>query len=56
MWHYDNRQVPDIRTALPGPKGKDLLGRDALFVSPSYTRIYPLVVERGSGSVIEDVS
>src|SRR5205085_853562 len=28
---------------------------DALHVSPSYTRIYPLVCERGSGAVIEDV-
>ena len=55
MWLFDDRQVPDIRTALPGPKGKELLSQDALFVSPSYTRIYPLVVERGSGAVIEDV-
>ena len=55
MWLFDDRQVPDIRTALPGPNAKELLGQDALFVSPSYTRIYPLVVERGSGAVIEDV-
>jgi 4-aminobutyrate aminotransferase len=31
------------------------LRRDAKFVSPSYTRAYPLVVARGSGAVIEDV-
>src|SRR5213082_2817330 len=55
MWQFDNRTVPDIRTELPGPRAQDLLGRDGLFVSPSYTRIYPLVVERGSGAVIEDV-
>jgi 4-aminobutyrate aminotransferase len=55
MWRFDNRTVPDIRTALPGPKAQEQLGRDALFVSPSYTRVYPLVVERGSGAVIEDV-
>ncbi len=32
-----------------------LLDRDQQYVSPSYTRLYPLVVERGSGAVIEDV-
>jgi 4-aminobutyrate aminotransferase len=47
--------VPHLRTALPGPRAQELLARDAQVVSPSYTRIYPLVVERGSGAVIEDV-
>src|SRR5271166_4414656 len=55
MWQFDDRTVPDIRTELPGPKAQALLERDAQFVSPSYTRIYPLVVARGSGAVIEDV-
>jgi 4-aminobutyrate aminotransferase len=40
---------------LPGPKAKALLERDAVYVSPSYTRGYPLVVGRGSGVVIEDI-
>jgi 4-aminobutyrate aminotransferase len=55
MWQFDNLPVPHIQTALPGPKASELLARDTLFVSPSYTRVYPLVVERGSGAVIEDV-
>src|SRR5947209_3087207 len=55
MWLFDNHTVPDIQTALPGPKAQELLERDALYVSPSYTRVYPLVVERGSGAVIQDV-
>ncbi|HJZ58865.1 MAG TPA: aminotransferase class III-fold pyridoxal phosphate-dependent enzyme, partial [Gemmataceae bacterium] len=55
MWLFDKRTVPDVRTPLPGPKAGELLARDAQFVSPSYTRGYPLVVERGSGCVIEDV-
>ena len=55
MWRFDNTPVPAVRTALPGPKAQALLERDAKYVSPSYTRIYPLVVERGSGCVIEDV-
>src|SRR3954469_19991631 len=54
-FHYDNRTIPDLRTSLPGPNASELLTRDAVFVSPSYTRVYPLVVERGSGCVIEDV-
>jgi 4-aminobutyrate aminotransferase len=47
--------VPQIKTELPGPRAQELLERDHRFVSPSYTRIYPLVVARGSGAVIEDV-
>jgi 4-aminobutyrate aminotransferase len=55
MWLFDDRKVPDVFTDLPGPRARTLLERDAKFVSPSYTRAYPLVVERGSGAVIQDV-
>src|SRR5215472_4129031 len=55
MWLFDNRTVPFLQTELPGPRAAELLARDQRFTSPSYTRIYPLVVERGSGAVIEDV-
>src|SRR5262249_33399567 len=55
MWRFDNVPVPCLRTPLPGPKAQQLLDRDHRFVSPSYTRAYPLVVARGSGAVIEDV-
>jgi 4-aminobutyrate aminotransferase len=55
MWQFDDRRVPDVRTEVPGPKARLLLERDERFMSPSYTRIYPLVVARGSGAVIEDV-
>jgi 4-aminobutyrate aminotransferase len=54
-WLFDDQIVPDVRTGLPGPNGQALLLRDAQYVSPSYTRAYPLVVERGSGAVIRDV-
>src|SRR5258707_13335268 len=47
--------APVIRTSLPGPKAKALIDRDKAVVSPSYTRGYPLVIERGSGSMVEDV-
>src|SRR5438067_4411437 len=55
MWQFDNCTVPLIKTDLPGPRAQELLQRDQCYMSPSYTRIYPLVVERGSGAVIEDV-
>ena len=47
--------VPSIKTALPGPKAKAIIDRDRTVVSPSYTRGYPLVIERGTGSTVEDV-
>lgn len=55
MFRFDDTAVPAIRTPLPGPKAQAFLTRDEAYVSPSYTRCYPLVVERGSGAVIEDV-
>jgi 4-aminobutyrate aminotransferase len=54
-WMFDDKSVPEIRTPLPGPKAQALLARDQRYMSPSYTRIYPLVCARGSGAVIEDV-
>jgi 4-aminobutyrate aminotransferase len=47
--------APEIKTALPGPKAKAIIKRDAAFVSPSYTRDYPLVIARGEGAIVEDV-
>ena len=48
-------RVPDIRTSLPGPNATKLIQSDDEYLSPSYTRAYPLVVKRGNGAVIEDV-
>jgi 4-aminobutyrate aminotransferase len=48
-------KLPEIKTSLPGPKAKLLLEKDAKYISPSYTRSYPLMVERGYGAMIEDV-
>jgi 4-aminobutyrate aminotransferase len=47
--------VPWIRTELPGPRAAQLIAADEQYTSPSYTRVYPLGVERGYGAVIEDV-
>jgi 4-aminobutyrate aminotransferase len=54
-WQLDQNAAPRLRTALPGPEGRALLERDQRYMSPSYTRVYPLVCARGSGAVIEDV-
>jgi 4-aminobutyrate aminotransferase len=47
--------TPQINTALPGPKAQAIIARDSAVVSPSYTRGYPFVMERGYGSMVEDV-
>ncbi len=46
---------PLIRTPLPGPEAARLMALDSAYVSPSYTRDYPLVAEKGRGTWIEDV-
>jgi 4-aminobutyrate aminotransferase len=46
---------PIIRTKLPGPNAMRVIADDLRLISPSYTRAYPLVAQRGRGIVIEDV-
>jgi 4-aminobutyrate aminotransferase len=46
---------PSIVTKLPGPRARKILEKDKKFVSPSYTRVYPLVVKRANGVWVEDV-
>lgn len=46
---------PNIRTKLPGPNAARVLAGDKQYLSPSYTRSYPLVAKRGRGMIIEDV-
>src|SRR5271155_5094989 len=48
-------KLPHLVTTLPGPKAKSVVERDAKYVSPSYTRDYPLVAKRGHGAMVEDV-
>ncbi len=47
-------KYPEIKTALPGPKAAKLIDIDRKFVSPSYTRIYPLVAQSAKGLWIYD--
>jgi 4-aminobutyrate aminotransferase len=46
---------PNIVVSPPGPKARDLLKRDERFVSPSYSRYYPLVIDSARDCVVKDV-
>ena len=46
--------LPKLITSLPGPKARAIIDRDDHVISPSYTRSYPLVAERGEGAIVED--
>jgi 4-aminobutyrate aminotransferase len=40
---------------LPGPNAQRIVADDVRYMSPSYTRCYPLVVRRARGAIVEDV-
>jgi 4-aminobutyrate aminotransferase len=46
---------PKLVGPLPGPKAKAVVDADTKWMSPSYTRSYPLVAKRGRGLRVEDV-
>lgn len=46
---------PRIVVSPPGPKAVELLKRDERFISPSYKRYYPLVVESAKDCIVTDV-
>ncbi len=50
-----HRAEPQVAGPLPGPKSAAWLERDARVMSPSYTRMYPLVVRRAKGAMMEDL-
>ena len=49
------QDLPQLLTALPGPKARAIVARDAAVLSPSSTRSYPLVIAKGEGAMVEDV-
>ena len=51
----NNMKHPKINTTLPGPEASRLIHVDNTYVSPSYTRVYPLVVKRAQGLWVHDV-
>src|SRR5271157_80566 len=48
-------QRPVVKTPLPGPQALKWIETDRRHVSPSYTRVYPLVVRQARGLWVEDV-
>jgi 4-aminobutyrate aminotransferase len=48
-------KLPKLITPLPGPQAKKILQLDDQYISPSYTRGYPLVAKSGQGATITDV-
>src|SRR5688500_6871892 len=46
---------PHIKMALPGPKSRAMIERDAKGASPSYPRDYPFVISHGKGTEACDV-
>ena len=48
-------KLPRLLTPLPGPAAKRILALDERYISPSYTRSYPLVAKTGRGAMVEDM-
>lgn len=46
---------PKLKTDLPGPKAAEIIQKDKQFVSPSYTRDFPCVVDSGQGVKLIDI-
>jgi 4-aminobutyrate aminotransferase len=49
------KDYPCLKTPLPGPRARAIVERDSGVMSQNYSKDYPLVAERGYGSVVEDV-
>ena len=46
---------PHVVVFPPGPKARELLKKDERYVSPSYSRYYPLVISSAKDCVVKDV-
>src|SRR5246500_1514433 len=46
---------PKLVGPVPGPKARAIVAGDERYISPSYTRSYPMVAKRGLGVRVEDV-
>lgn len=53
--HPNYPTVPNIKSPIPGPLSQELIETDERYVSPSYTRSYPLAVRNGQGTALEDM-
>ena len=48
-------KIPHIKIKPPGPRARALIAQDQQYTAPAYGRVYPLAVNKGHGTVIEDV-
>ncbi len=46
---------PHVRVTPPGPLATEYIARDEAVSSPSYTKVYPFVMDRGEGCFVWDV-
>ena len=44
--------IPVTRLNTPGPRAQAILERDQKFISPSYPRDYPFVMDHGKGTEV----
>ncbi len=49
------RKFAKVEGKLPGPKGAAVVKRTAKYISPSFARFYPLVVDSAHGCLVKDV-
>lgn len=47
--------LPELKVTPPGPKARAIIERDRAIMSPSYTRDYGFVMDRGEGCIVWDV-
>jgi 4-aminobutyrate aminotransferase/(S)-3-amino-2-methylpropionate transaminase len=47
--------MPSVKTALPGPKAKEVFAKREKVMPAAIKSIYPIAIERGEGAMIEDV-
>lgn len=47
--------LPEIKTILPGPKAKKILDRRKDAIPGAIKSVYPCVIEKGEGAILEDV-
>ncbi len=55
MQMTERHDLPILVTSLPGPKAQAIIERDKAVISPSYTRSYPFVIQKGEGAIVTDV-
>ena len=54
----DGETLPDYPKMVvrpPGPKAREIVKRDSVAISQSYTRYYPLVIDSGQNCIVKDV-